>query len=96
MHDDGYGTRAFGVHYLLFFVRVGSIIAWFLFASGTLRVLLGLFFAFGENVTDNAFAARRYLAAASTGEAIDEGSIAILAGVIIGLLVKIASDKDWN
>lgn len=70
---------------------LGSIIAWALTLFGALKVALGFFFA-ANTVTleDNAAAAERYLAAANTGEAINEGIMMFIIGVVIGLLVKIA------
>lgn len=75
------------------FVKLGSVIAWLLFGFGALRTLLGFFFAFGTDTMEaNEFAARRYLASANTGEAINEGIMLIVAGVAIGLIVQIANN----
>jgi hypothetical protein len=70
------------------FTRIGSVIAWVLVALGAFRTALGFLLAFGAD--DSEAAARALLAAANTGEAINEGMLAILAGVVVGVLVEIS------
>lgn len=73
-------------------LKLGSILAWFLTVAGGMRVAFGLLLALGVSAEDNAAAARMILAAANTGEAINEGMVALVVGVVIGLLVKIAKN----
>ena len=71
-------------------IRLGSIIAWVLTVLGLLRISLGLAVAFGTTAESNSVFAERYLAAANTGEAINEGMVMLGIGVVIGLLATIA------
>ncbi len=77
-------------------LKLGSIIAWILIAYGLLRVALGFFVAFRFSAEDNAAAAGRYLAGANSGEAINEGMVMFVVGVVIGILVKIAEKKSTS
>ena len=75
----------------MFFTRIGQIIAWILFVLGTLRCGLGFLGAFGtETAEDMRAFAKHILAAETTGEAINEGMIAIFAAVCLGILVEIS------
>ena len=76
----------------MFMIRLGSFFAWALIALGGIRVVLGLLIAFGTDPGDNTEAAQILLASANTGEAIDEGFLAILAGIVVGLLTTIAKN----
>lgn len=71
-------------------IRFGSIIAWTLIILGGLRAVLALVLALGVSDADNAMVSARYLATANTGEAIDQGLKMLVAGIVIGLLVRIA------
>lgn len=76
----------------MFFTRIGKIIAHIIFWAGVFRVGTGFFIAFGTaDMESNALASRRYLAAATSGEAINEGGIGILLAVVIGVLCEINS-----
>ncbi|MBW9053477.1 hypothetical protein [Rhizobium mesosinicum] len=78
----------------MFFTRVGKIIAHVIFWVGVIRVGTGFLIAFGApDMESNALASRRYLAAATSGEAINEGGIAILLAVVIGVLCEINSNS---
>lgn len=79
----------------MFFVKVGSILAFVGFWLGVLRTGLGFFFAFGtDDMESNMAAARRYLATSNTGEAINEGMMLIAGSLVIGLLCRIAKGRD--
>lgn len=78
----------------MFFTRIGKVIAHLLFWLGLLRVATGFLVAFSAaDVESNRAAAHRYLAAVSSGEAIDEGMKYILLAVALGVLCEISSKK---
>lgn len=78
----------------MFFTKVGKVLAYIIFALGVLRVALGLLIAFGaHSMSDNAAAARQYLGASNTGEAINEATIYILVAVALGVLCEISSNR---
>lgn len=71
-------------------VRFGSIIAWLLIGLGALRAAMGYFVAiYFVDDGDMVLAARRYLGT-SPADAQDSGFLVLIAGVVLGLLVKIA------
>ena len=71
-------------------IRLGSIIAWFLIGIGAFRAATGFFVAiYFVNDTDMILAAKRYLGS-SPADAQDHGMLVLIAGVVLGLLVKIA------
>ena len=71
-------------------VRFGSIIAWLLIGLGVLRAAMGYFVAiYFVDDGDMVLAARRYLGT-SPADAQDSGFLVLIAGVVLGLLVKIA------
>ncbi|KUJ79952.1 hypothetical protein [Ruegeria profundi] len=74
-------------------VKLGSFIAWALIALGGLRTAMGFYVAFAFTAEQNTAAAKRYLARASSGEAINDGMIMLVVGVALGLLTKIAKNK---
>ena len=78
----------------MFFIRLGSFVAWALVVLGSIRVLFGLLIAFGTSAADKAVAERNILGSATSGEAIDQGLIALVAGVVIGLLVRITTNTN--
>lgn len=69
--------------------RLGSIVAWAAVILGAFRVFTGFSVASIEDPENRAFWAARYLGSASSGEAIDQGIIAFVFGVVLGVLVKI-------
>ncbi|HWJ89037.1 MAG TPA: hypothetical protein VNS12_13290 [Pelagibacterium sp.] len=71
------------------FLRLGSLIAWLALILGTLRVGIGFFVASIDDAESRAAMASRYLGSASSGEAIDQGLVAVVFGVVLGILVKI-------
>lgn len=80
----------------MFFTKIGSWIAHIIFWLGLMRVALSAFLAFGtENMEQNIAVSRRYLAASTTGEAINEGMMYMLVGVALGVLCEISKrQKD--
>ena len=74
-------------------IILGSLIAWVLISIGALRVAMGFYVAFSFIDNANVAASARYLGTTNSGEAINEGMVMFIAGVVIGLLVKIAK-KD--
>ena len=71
-------------------VRFASIIAWLLIGLGALRAAMGYFVAiYFVDDGDMVLAARRYLGT-SPADAQDSGFLVLIAGVVLGLLVKIA------
>jgi hypothetical protein len=75
----------------MFFTRAGQIIAWLLFIMGVLRCGLGFVGAFSTTTAaEMQFFAQRYLAAETTGEAINDGMMKIVAAVCLGILVEIS------
>ena len=78
----------------MFFVRFGSFIAWFCTILGSIRVILGFLVAYNSISNEQMReAAQHYLAAATTGEAINEGMLMVAFGVALGLLVVIAKNS---
>jgi hypothetical protein len=76
----------------MFFTKIGKILAHLMFWLGLLRVAMGFLFALGApDMESNRAAARHFLSAATTGEAINEGMIAILVGVAFGILAEISA-----
>ena len=73
-------------------LKLGSIIAWLLIVCGVVRTAMGFFVAFSFSADGNAAAATRYLAASNSGEAINEGMVVFVVGIVIGLLVRIAKN----
>lgn len=73
------------------FVKLGKLIAGLLLIYGALRLVMGIWVATAFESRESMLAAsRRYLATENSGDAIDQGMILIVAGVILGLLAKIA------
>lgn len=68
---------------------LGRIAAWLLLIFGALRVGVGFFVAGIENAEDRAVAAARYLGSTTSGEAIDQGLMVALCGIVLGVLVRI-------
>lgn len=79
----------------MFFIRFGSVIAWICTILGALRTAFGFFLAYTTETPEQMkAAAREYLAAATTGEAINEGMFMIAFGVLTGVLVQIAKNTS--
>ena len=81
----------------MFFTKIGKVLAHLGFWLGTFRVGMGFLLAFGTpDMENNQAAARRFLGAATTGEAINEGMVAILVSVALGVLCEISAHKSNN
>jgi chromate transport protein ChrA len=79
----------------MFFVRFGSFIAWFCTILGSIRVILGFLVAYNSISNEQMReAAQHYLAASTTGEAINEGMYMMAFGVLTGVLVQIAKNTS--
>lgn len=79
----------------MFFTRIGKVIAYLIFWLGIIRVGMGFSGAYGAaDMESNRIFASRYLAASTTGEAINEGIMYILLAVALGVLCEISS--KWN
>lgn len=79
----------------MFFTRIGKVIAYLIFVLGILRVAMGFLGAFGSaDIESNRAFASRYLSAATTGEAINEGMMYILLAVALGVLCEISSKRN--
>lgn len=77
-------------------IFLGRIFSWLMVVSGFLRAALGLYFAISLSGENQTIAAKRYLASATTGEAIDQGLILLVAGIALGLLTIIANNTSQN
>jgi len=75
----------------MLFLKLGKIIAWLLLAFGTIKLAMGLYVALNFDSIELVQATKRYIGSGTTGEAIDQGIMLIVAGVFFGLIVKIAS-----
>lgn len=79
----------------MFFIKVGSFIAWTLVVLGFFKAALGLFGALTLESQENMIAfSKRYLATDSTGEAMDRGIMMFAAGIVLGLIVRIAKKSQ--
>ena len=73
-------------------VGLGRVIGWGLIIYGGIRLYLGVYVA--QTFTDpdsRAAAASAYLGSTTSGEAIDQGVVRILAGIAFLLLARAAS-----
>lgn len=72
-------------------IKVASVLAYIFLLLGAVRGGLGLVLAISFD--DHSFAARRYLGAQGTGEAIDQGLVLFVVGVVLWLLVRILRSR---
>ena len=70
-------------------LTLGNIIAWLTMIYGGLRIGVGFFVASIDDPAARASAAARYLGSGTSGEAIDQGIMVFLFGLVLGILVKI-------
>ena len=76
-------------------IWIGTWISRIALILGILRLSLGFFVAFAFDTREGMIAAsKRYLGTSTSGEAIDRGMYMIIAGVVIGLLAKIAKNTQ--
>lgn len=68
-------------------IWIGSILSWFLVIPSGLKIVFGLLVIYGDN--DPAFFTH-YFGNAPLGQQLDKAFMILAAGVVIGLLAKIA------
>jgi len=74
----------------LFFARTGNVVAWLIFILSAVRLVLAIAIAATtDGPAENSAFAMEYLAASTTGEAIDEAIYGLLAGLVLGILSQI-------
>ncbi|WP_171239700.1 hypothetical protein [Ruegeria sp. HKCCA5491] len=75
-------------------IRLASVVAWLAVLLGCLRIAMGLFVASQfPGAEENLAASKRYLATTNSGDAIDQGIVILVVGVVIGFLVRIAKRR---
>jgi hypothetical protein len=82
----------------MFFTKLGKIIAWLVFVISSVRVTIAVGVATGTStMADNAAASARYLGTSSSGEAINQILIVLLASIALGILCEISSGvRGWT
>lgn len=70
-------------------LRLGSIVAWAAVIVGAFRAFTGFSVASIDDPESRTFWAARYFGSTSSGEAIDQGIVAVVFGVVLGVLVRI-------
>jgi hypothetical protein len=73
----------------MFFVRIGTVLAWLGLVLGVARMAMGFFVANAGDAETRAAVAARYLGSISPGEAIDRGALYIVFAIALGILAKI-------
>ena len=68
---------------------LGNVVAWLALIFGVMRAGMGFFVASGDDAQSRAFMTARYLGSTTSGEAIDQGLMVALFGLVLGILVKI-------
>ena len=77
----------------MFFIWVGTAIAWFAVIAGALKFGVSGLIGFIVDTDEQRIAfARRYFGEADTGAAIAQGEQLFVVGIVIGLLVRIAKN----
>lgn len=78
----------------MFFTRVGKVVAHLMLWPALAKLLLGFSIAYSTpDMESNSFWARRYLGAATSGEAINESQRAILIALAFGVLCEISARR---
>ena len=75
-------------------IWIGTIVSWLLVITSGIKIGIGLLLAFGASEPDRTLAARTYLGSGTIGEELDQASIVLAAGLVIGLLAKIARNSS--
>jgi hypothetical protein len=79
---------------VMFFTRIGKVIAHLIFWLASIQVAIAFTGAFGTaDMESNRAFASRYLSSATTGEAINKGMMYILLAVALGVLCEISSKR---
>lgn len=74
----------------MFFVRLGSVVAWIALILGGGRIIAGIVAASGNTAAARAAMASRYLGSATSGEAINQGIVVVGFALLLGVLAHIA------
>ncbi|MEO0636732.1 MAG: hypothetical protein AAFY73_08805 [Pseudomonadota bacterium] len=77
----------------MFFVRVGSVVAWLMTIFGFVRLCTAIYIAMTLEGDAMIAASRRYLSTSDLGSAIDGSAYTVFAGIALGLLVQIAKNR---
>ncbi|MBO9467121.1 hypothetical protein J7443_17900 [Tropicibacter sp. R15_0] len=75
-------------------IKSGNFLALALIVLGGWKVLMGLFVAIYLDGSEAA--TKAYLGSGTTGEQIDQGILWLVAGVVVGLIAKIARNTTKN
>ncbi|WP_377277234.1 hypothetical protein [Rhizobium sp. R86522] len=76
----------------MFFTRIGKVIAHVIFWGSIVRLALAFFVAFNSvDSESNRAASARYLATATSGEAINQAFVGLLLGLALGVLCEISA-----
>ena len=75
----------------MIFVWLGRALAWVLLLLGAARAGIGFLIASIPDQATYEAATRRYIGSGTTGEAIDQGLLWVAAGIVVGLLARIAA-----
>lgn len=79
----------------MFFTRIGKFIAHLIFWLGLFRVAMGFVVAFGSaDMESNRALASAIFGGKMPGQAIDQGFIAIVLGVALGVLCEISANRN--
>ena len=74
----------------MFFLKLGKFVAYVVSAFAVFRIASSLFITFGtEDMAANIATSQRYLAAANSGEAINEATYVLLAAIVLGAFCEI-------
>lgn len=68
---------------------LGHIVAWLALVFGLLRLGVGFFVASFDDPMARAEAAAQYLGSSTSGEAMDQGIMVAVFGIVLGVMVKI-------
>ena len=80
----------------MFFIRLGTVVAWVALIIGLMQFGLGFYVA-SQGAADRAAMAARYLGSGSTGAAINQGLFVFMIGLALGILATIgAKVVDWT
>lgn len=79
----------------MFFTRIGKVIAYLMFWVSVIHISIAFAGAFSTaDMESNRAFASRYLASATTGEAIGKAQLYILLAVALGVLCEISSKRS--